>query len=237
MLKAPGNYKQQIKLDTFSFKMVDWSWQAKVPGVSAAALVACDGSTDAYLVLEDTRDAAGHAREGSPLNVVLDRAMQKLKPVTTSRPHIWARLPLHPATSKVNRQELLAQSSDRAARETQWHEKLQSLQRRMLRGYAAWHALLAVLMLFRACLDLTSSLTGSLTASDLLRQPWLSLVFCSLCLESSRCVSLEMAEVRPAGSGHPSAVCMGSDLGQHGPFAGQSREVSGGSCLRIETFD
>eukprot|EP00439_Symbiodinium_sp_Y106_P032803 s5686_g3.t3 len=127
---------------------------AEVPGVSAAALVACDGSTDAYLVLEDMRDGAGRAREGPPLTAVLDNAMQKLKPAAgNSRPHIWARLPLHPATSKVNRQVLLAQRSEATARETNWHERLHSLQRRMLRGYAAWHVLFGILMLLRASVE------------------------------------------------------------------------------------
>ncbi|CAE7507863.1 ddaD [Symbiodinium sp. CCMP2592] len=126
----------------------------EVPGVSAAALVACDGSTDAYLVLEDMRDGAGRAREGPPLTAVLDNVMQKLKPAAgNSRPHIWARLPLHPATSKVNRQVLLAQRSEATARETNWHERLHSLQRRMLRGYAAWHVLFGILMLLRASVE------------------------------------------------------------------------------------
>ena len=136
---------------------------AQVPGVSAAALVACDGSTDAYLVLEDMRDAAGRAREGPPLAAVLDNAMQKLKPAAgNSRPHIWARLPLHPATSKVNRQALLAQRSEATARETNWHERLHSLQRRMLRGYAAWHIFFGILMLLRAFM----------VTAPTLRRPW-----------------------------------------------------------------
>ena len=106
------------------------------------------------MVLEDPRESGGMAREGPPLNTVLDSAMQKLKPaVGSSRPHIWSRLPLHPATSKVNRQALAAQHGERTARETNWHQNLRSLQRRMLRGYAAWHALLGTFMLLRACLN------------------------------------------------------------------------------------
>lgn len=57
-----------------------------------------------------------------------------LSPTRACQVHIWSSLPLHPKTSKVNRQELLADLARRKSRELAWTAKLKEVQKKMIKG-------------------------------------------------------------------------------------------------------
>ncbi|CAJ1434505.1 unnamed protein product [Effrenium voratum] len=113
---------------------------AAVPGVKQAALVA-DEQLEAYLELEDVR-------EGPPLAEIWARASQLVP-----RPRIWAELPRHEATDKVNKHLLREDLAQRKAREASWQRKLRRVQRWMLRLYGACHGLVLALVLLASVLQ------------------------------------------------------------------------------------
>ncbi|CAK9060139.1 unnamed protein product [Durusdinium trenchii] len=105
-----------------------------LPQIAACAIVADGDELSAYLELENPRGADASPARGEPLKRVQERALQKLGSLGISQVHIWSSLPLHPKTSKVNRQELLADLARRKSRELAWTAKLKEVQKKMIKG-------------------------------------------------------------------------------------------------------
>lgn len=137
LVKVGGAYRD---LATFEAQV------GQLPGVAQAAIVAeNEGALVAYLELDDTRDASGAVTGSQPLKRIEEQAMQTLLGLGISQLRLWSSLPLRPVTSKVDRQALREDVSERQAREAKWNRELQMVQRRMVKGYAAWHVFVLVL--------------------------------------------------------------------------------------------
>ncbi|CAE8619725.1 unnamed protein product [Polarella glacialis] len=136
---------------------------AALPGVASAAVVEGEGrEAEAFLVLENPRSASGLPRCGEPLGQLVEEAIRQLGGAiggggattagATSRPRIWASLPLHPATAKVDRRSLLEGGRARVAREVAWQSRLLAAQRTMLCCYASWHIFVLALLVIAGCI-------------------------------------------------------------------------------------
>jgi len=111
-----------------------------LPSVSDVALVSGE-SLDAFVRLD------GLLKE--PVSAVLGQIQSSLG--GSCRVHLRTELPLHPATSKVDRKQLARQVADKQAREAQHALLLSTNQWRMLRSYISWYVPLFVLLAVPSC--------------------------------------------------------------------------------------
>jgi len=138
LVKVGGAWRD---LDAFEAMVTE------IPGVAQCAILADGNELVAYLELEKLRQEDGTPKHGPPLKRIQDLALQRLAALGVSQLRLWSSLPLNPATAKVNRQGLVADIAARKRREATWNAQLHMVQRKMLKGYGAWHMFVVVLAL------------------------------------------------------------------------------------------